>query len=311
MCANRGDGWTRREALRSIGLVAASAVTGVPGFAAADGALLKRAVPSTGTAIPAVGLGTWQTFDVGTSDAERAPLAAVLKGFVEAGGAVVDTSPMYGRSEATVGALSAELEVGDRLFHATKVWTKGKQAGIEQMERSFDRMRVERMDLMQVHNLVDVERHLSTLADWKTAGRVRYVGVTHYTVEAYPALEKALLAHELDFVQLNHSVATREAERRLLPLAADRGVAVLVNRPYEGGDLFRGVRGTPVPEWAHEFGAKTWGQCFLKWILADPRVTCVIPATSNPEHLSDNMAAGRGGLPDGAQRAKLVRLLEG
>lgn len=243
--------------------------------------------------------------------AERAPLREVLRRFVAEGGRVIDSSPMYGRSEAVVGELADSLGVADRLFVATKVWTRGRARGIEQMQASMRLLRVPRVDLMQVHNLLDVETHLATLAEWKAAGRVRYVGVTHYTVSAYDALAAVLERHAVDFVQLNYSVLTRDAERRLLPLARERGIAVLVNRPFEGGDAFREVRRRPLPAFAAEIECRSWAQLFLKYILSHPAVTCAIPATSNPAHLSDNMAGGRGPLPDEALRLRLARAVGG
>lgn len=290
-----------------LGLVAAAAVT--PHRAAAAPALLDRPVPSSGEKLPAVGLGTWRTFDVGRASAERAPLRDVLARFVALGGRVIDSSPMYGAAEAVVGDLAAALGLHASLFVATKVWTSGREAGIAQMEHSLRQLRVPRVDLMQVHNLVDWRTHLRTLREWKQAGRIRYVGVTHYTAGAYGELEQVLRTEPLDFVQVNYSIAEREAERRVLPLARERGIAVLVNRPFAEGAIFRRVRGQAVPPWAAEIGAHTWAQVFLKWILAHPAVTCVIPATSRPQHLEDNMKAGVGPLPDDATRDRISALL--
>jgi len=265
--------------------------------------MLQRAIPSTKETIPAIGLGTWQTFDVsGTRDPQR----EVLRRFAEVGGRVVDSSPMYGRAESVVGELATELTLGGKLFVATKVWTSGRDAGIAQMEESMRRLHVKNLDLMQVHNLVDWRTHLATLRGWKQAGRVRYVGMTHYTASAHDELERVLRAEPVDFVQINYSVGEREAERRLLPFARDRGIAVLINRPFAEGALFRAVRGKPIPTWATELGCDSWGQLFLKWILANPAVTCVIPATSKPEHLEDNMKAGLGPLPDAAARDRIA-----
>jgi len=222
----------------------------------------------------------------------------------------VDSSPMYGRSEAVLGALAEALDLQDDLFFATKVWTRGVREGIDQMTASMEAMRVRAVDLMQVHNLVDVDRHLATLTDWKAEGRIRYLGVTHYQVGAFDRLERLLSSHTLDFVQFNYSLAVRDAEARLLPAAAERGTAVLVNRPFEGGQLFRATRGKDLPPWAAEFDCDSWGQFFLKYLLAEGAVTCVIPATSNPDHLSDNLGAGRGRLPDPELRRRMVRWLE-
>ena len=288
-----------------LGLLAAAAAAGPP-RAGASSPLLQRTIPSSGEALPVIGLGTWRTFDVGTSAAERAPLRAVLERFVALGGRVIDSSPMYGAAESVAGDLAADLKLADRLFWATKVWTSGREAGRAQMEESRRRMRVARLDLMQIHNLLDWRTHLRTLREWKQAGRVRYVGVTHYTAGAYDELERVLRAEPLDFVQVNYSLGERDADRRILPLAKDRGVAVLVNRPFAEGGLFQRVRGTPLPAWAAEIGCESWAQFFLKWILAHPAVTCAIPATSRVEHLADNMKAGTGALPDAAARERMA-----
>ena len=277
--------------------------------AGATPAQLTRPIPSTGEAIPAVGLGTWQTFDVGAAASERDPLREVLRRFADAGGRVVDSSPMYGAAESVVGDLATEIQVTDRLFLATKVWTSGREAGIAQMEQSLRRLRAKRLDLMQIHNLLDWRVHLKTLRDWKQAGRIRYLGVTHYTASAFDELERVLRAEPLDFVQVNYSLGERDAERRILPLARDRGIAVLVNRPFSAGGLFSSVRGRPLPAWATELGYESWAQVFLKWILAHPAVTCVIPATRRPEHLADNMKAGLGALPDPPTRERLATLV--
>jgi diketogulonate reductase-like aldo/keto reductase len=256
-----------------------------------------------------IGLGTWQTFDVGKADSARAPLREVLREFVKLGGKVVDSSPMYGQSESVAGDLATDMGLHTELFLATKVWTSGRDAGIRQMEESFRRLRVQRMDLMQVHNLVDWRTHLVTLRNWKQQGKVRYIGVTHYTASAYNDLAQVLEAEELDFVQLNYSLAEREAERRLLPLAADRRVAVLVNRPFAEGALFRKVRGKSLPPWAAEIGCSSWAQFFLKFIVSHPAVTCAIPATSKVQHVVDNMEAGLGQLPDAGMRQRMARAI--
>jgi diketogulonate reductase-like aldo/keto reductase len=271
--------------------------------------MLQRPIPSSGETIPVIGLGTWRTFDVGAARAERDPLADVLGRFVALGGRAVDSSPMYGTAESVVGDLAAGLGIADKLFLATKVWTSGRDAGIAQMETSLRRFRARRLDLMQIHNLLDWRTHLATLRAWKDAGRIRYLGVTHYTSSAYDELERVLRAEPLDFVQVNYSLGEREAERRILPLARERGIAVLVNRPFSEGGLFERVRGRALPAWAAEFECASWAQFFLKWILAHPAVTCAIPGTSRPEHLVDNMAAGRGRLPDAATRERMTALI--
>lgn len=264
--------------------------------------MLKRRIPSSGEELPVVGLGTWQTFDTTRTE----PLEAVLRTFVELGGSLVDSSPMYGRSETVAGDLAAKLNLHPRLFMATKVWTSGKQAGIAQMNDSMRKLRVEKLDLMQVHNLVDANAHLATLSAWKKEGRIRYLGITHYTSSAYDAVARYLEKHTLDFLQINYSVAEREAEQRILPLAKERGVAVIVNRPFGGGSAFRDVRNTPLPSFAKDLDCTSWAQLFLKFALGHPAVTCAIPATSKVEHLRDNMAAGRGRMPDEALRKRIA-----
>lgn len=296
-----GPALSRRKAL---GLMAAAVAD--HGIARAAPAMVMRRIPADGEMLPAVGVGTWQTFDVGPGAAERDPLREVLRRLVALGGRVVDSSPMYGAAETVVGDLAAELGLHNSLFFATKVWTHGREAGVAQMERSLKRLRVARLDLMQIHNLVDWQTHLSTLRDWKASGRVRYIGVTHYTASAYGDLERAMRSERLDFAQLNYSLGEREAEERLLPLAQDRGIAVIVNRPYVEGALFRRVRGRSLPPWAVELQCKSWAQFFLKWILGHPAVTCVIPGTDKPQHLDDNLGAGLGPLPDPAIRAKMA-----
>ncbi|OLB50099.1 MAG: aldo/keto reductase [Candidatus Rokubacteria bacterium 13_2_20CM_2_70_11] len=301
----RGAPLSRRAVLR---LMVAAAAAG-PARAGAASAIRQSPIPSSGERIPTVGVGTWRTFDVGASAAERAPLKEVLRQFVGLGGRVVDSSPMYGAAESVVGDLATDLAITDKLFLATKVWTRGRDAGVSQMEQSLRRLRTRRIDLMQIHNLLDWRTHLRTLRDWKQAGRIRYLGVTHYTSSAYDELEEVLRGEALDFVQVNYSLGEREAERRILPLARDRQVAVLVNRPFSEGGLFQRVRGQTLPTWAAEFDCESWAQFFLKWILAHPAVTCVIPGTSRPQHLVDNMNAGLGKLPDAATRERMTALV--
>jgi diketogulonate reductase-like aldo/keto reductase len=254
-------------------------------------------------------MGTWQTFDPPRVDAAAlAPLQEVLRIFHEAGGRVVDSSPMYGRSEEVTGLLSTRLGINDELWIATKVWTRGERAGVRQMETSLGELRRRRVELMQVHNLVDWRTHLDTLRAWKEQGRIRYIGITHYQVGAFDDLERIMTSERLDFVQLPYSIALREAERRLLPLARDRGIAVLVNRPFEGGDLFGRVRGRTLPDFVRPF-AESWAQALLKFLLAHPAVTAVIPATSKPRNMRDNIGAGAGPLPDDEARERLAKLL--
>lgn len=268
--------------------------------------ILETKIPSTGEMLPAVGLGSWQQFDVGTGASERAPLKDVLKKMNELGGKLVDASPMYGRAEQVIGDLTTELKLNDRFFFATKVWTTGKQEGIDQMNASLQKMKRKKIDLMQVHNLQDWETHLKTLQEWKAAGKVRYIGITHYTDAAHSRLESIVKSGDIDFVQFNYSIRSRNAEKSLLKAAKDKGVAVVINEPFEQGALFRAVKGKELPPWASDYGIASWAQFFLKYILANDAVTCVIPGTSDVKHLVDNLGAGEGRLPDAAGRKKML-----
>jgi diketogulonate reductase-like aldo/keto reductase len=294
----------RRRAL--LALLAAGAVR--PAFAQTR--ILTKPIPATGEPIPLIGVGTWQTFDVGNDQAARAPLRDVLKAMTQAGRGVVDSSPMYGSSETVAGDLMAELGLRDQLFVATKVWSNGRDAGIKQMETSFKRLRVERMDLMQVHNLADVETHTRTLLDWKAKGRIRHIGITHYTSSAYAEVERTMKAAPYDFLQINYSLGEREAEKRLLGLAKDKNMAVIANRPFAEGALFRRTKGKPLPPWADEIGIASWAQYFLKWIVSHPAVTCAIPGTGRPDHMKDNLGAGVGKLPSAEQRRKMAEYFD-
>lgn len=286
----------------------AAAMAGRASAAASGQALITRRIPSSGEEIPVIGLGTSGPFEVGASPGERAPLKDVLGAFFEAGARLIDTSPMYSTAEQVLGDLLAPA-MQEKVFLATKVWTRGAEAGVEQMSHSARVMKHPRLDLIQVHNLLDLATQLKTLRQWKEEGRVRYIGVTHYTVSSHEELARVIAREKLDFVQFNYSPLTRDAQKRLLPLAADRGVAVLVNRPFEDGALFDRVRGKAVPAWATEFDCSTWGQVFLKYIIADPAVTCIIPATGKVTHLQDNLSGGRGRLPDARQRELIVQAL--
>lgn len=298
--------FTRAQVLRlSAGFIAASALP-IP-FAIAEEKMQTRPIPSSGQPLPVIGVGTWQGFDVGSDKAERTPLGEVLETLYAAGGSVVDSSPMYGRSEGVAGDLIAAKGARAKTFIATKVWTRGKAEGIAQMEQSMALLQSGRtIDLMQVHNLVDYKTHLDTLRGWKKEGRVKYIGVTHYTPSAFGELEAVLRAETLDFVQLNYAVSDRAAEKALLPLAKDKGVAVLVNRPFGGGGTLRGLQGKPLPAFAAEIGCTSWAQLLLKFILAHPAVTCAIPGTAKPKHMADNVKAGMGALPDNALREKIA-----
>ncbi|HKJ07661.1 MAG TPA: aldo/keto reductase [Gammaproteobacteria bacterium] len=299
---------SRRDLLRATG---AAALTGLlpAAWGAAAAPLRLRIIPATGERIPAVGLGTSDAFETRTETA-LGSLREVLARFHALGGRLIDTSPTYGNAEAVVGRLAAELHLTDRLFLATKVHEVGRQAGVAQMEASQRRLGRRRLDLIQVHNLVDVNTQLATLQRWKAEGLVRYIGITHYRVGAFEALERLMRTMPLDFVQLNYSVATPDAEQRLLPLARERGIAVLVNRAFEDGYLFRVTRGQALPAWAAEFDCASWAQFFLKYVLANDAVTCVIPATSKPRHLVDNMKAGVGRLPGADTRARMRNLIQ-
>jgi diketogulonate reductase-like aldo/keto reductase len=268
--------------------------------------MLTRTVPSTCAQLPVIGCGTWRGFDVGANATQREALAGVIKALFEAGGSVIDSSPMYGHAEGVVGDLLAQAGTRDKAFLATKVWISGKTAGIAQMQQSLKLLRTDRIDLMQVHNLLDWQVHLVTLRSWKKEGRIGYLGVTHYASSAYADLEAVMRAETLDFVQLNYALDDREAEKRILPLAADRGMAVLVNRPFGGGGLLRRLAGKPLPQWAGEIGCRTWSQVLLKFVLGHPSTTCAIPGTSSPDHMRENTEAGSGVLPDAALRARMV-----
>jgi diketogulonate reductase-like aldo/keto reductase len=274
--------------------------------------MLRRKIPKSGESIPAVGLGTYRAFDLEASEAaEWTRAKEALRRFAAAGATLVDSSPMYGKAEAAIGALVEENGLQGKLFLATKVWIEGREAGVAQMESSLAKLRTGRLDLIQVHNLLDVAVHLKTLAAWKREGKVRYVGVTHWRDDAHDELARCLETHELDFVQLNYSARERAAESRLLKVAADRGVAVIANRPFGAGELFKRAAGKPLPEWAGEIGAASWAQLFLKYVLSHPAVTCAIPASRKPEHVIDNLGAATGPLPDETQRARIARLVDG
>jgi diketogulonate reductase-like aldo/keto reductase len=272
---------------------------------------LTRPIPSSGERIPVIGLGTWRAFDVGHRVSARAPLERCVAAFESLGGCVIDSSPMYGWAEEVAGEILASLGVRDRMFIATKVWTQGKERGIEQMRESMRKLRVDRIDLMQVHNLVDTSAHLETLRQWKAEGLVRYIGITHYADRAHADVVRVLRQESLDFVQINYSVAERAAERSILPLAADRGIAVIANRPLAAGAALGPLRGRPIPDWASELGCTTWSALLLKFVVSHPSVTCAIPATANPDHLRDNMQAAFGPVPDASLRERIAQAATG
>jgi diketogulonate reductase-like aldo/keto reductase len=274
--------------------------------------MLKRSIPATGEEMPVIGLGTWQVFDVDGTPQELEQRREVLAVLFAAGGRMIDSSPMYGRSEAVVGTLLSAMTARDKAYLATKVWTRGEAEGIRQMETSMSRLQAgASIDMMQIHNLVDWRTHLKTLRAWKEQGKVRAIGITHYTVPALDELAAIVRAEKIDAVQLVHSIGVRAAEERLLPLCAEKGVAVIVNQPFGQGSFFRRVKGKALPDWAAEMGIASWGQFFLKYIVSHPAGTCVIPATSRPDNMRENVAAGFGPMPDAAGRRRLADFWDG
>jgi len=271
--------------------------------------MLTRIIPSSGEELPVIGLGTWRAFDVDLSADVRRQLEEVLSRFVKLGGRIIDSSPMYGRAEEVIGELTSSLGIREKLFLATKVWTRGKDNGIKSMERSMALLRTNRIDLMQVHNLVDVNTQLATLQEWKEQGRIRYTGITHYESGALSEIEKLMRSEKFDFLQINYSLMEPEAEEHVLSLAQERGIAVIANRPFGAGDLFGKVRSKPLPDWAAEFDCRSWAQLFLKWIIANPAITCAIPATDKPRHLEDNIQGGIGRLPDAKMRRRMAEFV--
>ena len=302
---------SRRLLLKTLGGLGAWAVMGKPTVEGQTVEILKKPIPHSGEMLPVVGLGTSRTFDVKTERAIGSPLQEVMRLFVERGGGLVDSSPMYGEAERVVGALAAELGIQKSLFLATKVWTRGKQAGIRQMEGSMRRMRSERIDLIQVHNLSDWRTQLDTLKEWKKSGRIRYLGVTHYALSAFDEVAEIIKNDGLDFIEIPYSIDNRRAEERLLPIAADHGTAVIAHTPYGRGRLFRMVKGRPLPPWAEggDFDIQSWGQFFLKYLISHPACTCAIPATTKPKHLMDNMGAAYGRLPDAKTRRRMAEYM--
>ena len=300
--------WTRRDAL------SAAAATGTMGILPLAGVadeprMLTRPIPASDEQLPVIGLGTYSVFDVASTPEAITESLRIVELLLGAGGSVIDTSPMYNRSETIIGDIIAAGAPREAMFLATKVWTDGRDAGARQMERSAQLMKTDVIDLMQVHNLRDTRIHMQTIRGLQERGKIRYSGVTHYRASALDDLESTLREFEPQFVQINYSLGEREADARLLPLAADLGTAVIVNRPYQAGRLFSAVRGRDLPGWATEFAA-SWGQFFLKFIISHPAVTCVIPATSNPRHMRDNLEAGFGELPDKATRERMVEFMK-
>jgi len=306
---------TKRDGLTRQGFLggALAAALGGGGAAAQEtrqgAGLHRRPIPASGETLPVIGLGTWRGFDAGETAAERAPLREVVATLLAQGGRVIDSSPMYGRAEGVTGDLVAGLGAREKTFLATKVWTSGREAGIAQMQRSLRLLRTERLDLMQIHNLLDWRTHLPVLRAWKEEGRIRYLGISHYTESAYDAVEAVLRAERLDFLQINYALDDRAAEDRLLPLAAEKGVAVLVNRPFGGGGLLRRLAGKTLPDYAADLGCGSWAEILLKFVVGHPAVTCAIPGTADPGHMAANLRAGTGPLPDAALRRRMAATL--
>ena len=300
----------RRRFLQASASLTAAAISWPALLSAKDLALIKKAIPKSGEQLPVIGMGTSRTFDIGNDPQQLARLAEVLQIFFDQGGAVIDSSPMYGNAEQVTGDLLKTIKNKQALFAATKVWTWGKQEGIAQMQRSSKRMGVNVFDLMQIHNLRDWEVQLETLKAWKAEGKVRYIGITTSHGRFHDELEVILDNEPFDFVQFSYNIVNRTVEERLLPIARERRIATLINRPFARGDLFRIVKGKALPAWANEMDVKSWGQFFLKFVVSHPDVTCAIPATSKPHHMLDNMGAGFGRLPDAAMRQRMIRYIE-
>jgi diketogulonate reductase-like aldo/keto reductase len=301
--------FTRRKFLQCTGGLAAAMML-QPQLLAAEPAAILKAIPKTGEQIPVIGMGSWITFDVGTDARARADRVRVLQEFFDHGGGMIDSSPMYGSSEAVIGHCLKQIRNTDTLFSATKVWIVGKQFGINQMNKSFSLWDVPQFDLMQIHNMLSWETHLETLKEWKREGRIRYIGITTSHGRRHEELEAALKQEDFDFVQFTYNILDREVEQRLLPLAAERGIAVIINRPFRRGDLFGYTIGKELPEWTQEFDCHNWAQFLLKFIVSHPAVTCTIPATSRVEHMRENMGAGSGKLPDAKTRQKMIQYFE-
>jgi diketogulonate reductase-like aldo/keto reductase len=295
----------RRTALKLVAAATAAVLAPTRLAAAAAPVMTLRKVPASGEEIPVIGMGSSDTFDVGTDGMKRAVLQGVLRRLVESGGRVIDTSPMYGSAEGVLGDLIDELGLGPKVWLATKVWTRGREAGAKQIADSFARLRTDRLDLLQIHNLLDWREHVPTLRALQASGQVKYSGITHYRADAHAEIERVLVAEKFDWVQVNYSLAEPEAATRLLPFCQDKGIAVMVNRPFADGAMFARVRGKPLPPWAAEVGCESWGQFLLRFVISHPAVTCVIPATSKPQHMVDNAAAGRAPLPDARQRERM------
>jgi diketogulonate reductase-like aldo/keto reductase len=306
---------SRRQAAKLIGTTVAGALLPIGTsriYAAGESSRrIMRSIPSTGEKLPVIGLGSALTFDVRSRSPEAGKVGEVLTLFVKHGGKLIDTSPAYGNAESLIGELAYDSHLRDSLFLATKVWTRSQPEGIAQMERSLQRFRTRTIDLMQVHNLADVDREMTSLREWKAKGRIRYTGITYSEDRGHGEVERVMRLQKPDFVQINYSLVDRAAAQRILPLAQELRMGVIINRPFGGGGIFQVISAKPLPKWAAEFDCHSWAQFLLKWIVAHPAVTCVIPATNSPQHLEDNMAAGVGRLPDAKTRARMASLFVG
>lgn len=300
---------SRRKFMQALALIA-SAAGGLPLAAFSSVPMLKKKIPSSGEKIPVIGMGSSRTFDAGDSQQARVNLTKVLQTFFDLGGTVIDTSPMYGSSEQVLGDLLVNVKNKQSLFMATKVWTQGREEGIAQMQQSMALLRRPVIDLIQIHNLLDWKVHWKTLKEWKQQGKVRYIGITTHRGYDHDQLAYVMENYPIDFIQFSYSIANRKAEQRILPLAAERGIATMINRPFQRGDLFRSVKGKELPAWAAEFDCNSWGQFFLKFVVSHPAVTCTIPATSKVHHMQDNMGAGLGRMPNPQQRQKMFDYFE-
>ena len=301
--------WNRRELLKA-GIGVSASIFLLPAIAPAD-SLIRRKIPSTGESLPVIGIGTARRYATVATEADRAPLKEVLRQFVEMGGNVIDTAPSYGTAETVVGDLAAELKIRESLFMATKLGARGRDAGVQQLEQSLKRLRSPMIDLVAVHNLQDAQTQLGTLRQWKQAGRIRYVGITTSFERQHQEFEQTMKAEALDFIQVDYALDNRKADRRILPLAADRGTGVMINLPFGRGRLFTAVQGKSLPPWAGEFDCASWAQFFLKYIVSHPVVTCAVPGTAKVEYLVDNLGAARGRLPDAATRRRMERFIDG
>ena len=299
----------RRQFIQTVALLGAAAA-GLPITAQGSRSMLMKAIPSSGEKIPVIGMGSSRTFEASDDQEQRARLTQVLQAFFDQGGAVIDTSPMYGSSEQVLGELLPNVQNKQSLFMATKVWTEGRQEGITQMKKSMDLLHTPVIDLMQIHNLLDWKVHWKTLQQWKQQGRIRYIGITTHRGYDHDELAHVMQNYPIDFIQFSNSIANRKAEQHILPLAAERGIATMVNRPFQRGDLFRRVKGKELPLWAEDIDCDSWGQFFLKFVVSHPAVTCTIPATSKVHHMADNMAAGYGRIPDNNQRKRMLEYFD-